>query len=299
MGYNVFAVTPSTNSDDKCDATGAFLPGAQRFANAFGGSFKSFDNVGAQVKKNFLQTIQDGPGGLDIFAYFGHGYKTQLGSAKIYTDKDREELAEVLASKMNHGGIVILYACWAGFPGGFSTKLQEKMGKSIWIYGHTTLGHSFANPNVSEVQQDRSPKFRVLFETSELTAAWAESLRYTDMWVRFPVMWDEYIERELNGIRLLGKWKVPSGDTYVFEWSKGTGKYDSLDSINKNPSGAVQNDTSKQKGTWVIDGDLEIRWDGGAREAWSMPLKPLAQPIRGVTGFAKRLTHTLPGKSQI
>jgi len=299
MPYNVFAVTPSTNSDDKCDATGAFLPGAQRFANAFGGSFKSFNNIGAQVKKNFLQTIQDGPGGLDIFAYFGHGYKTQLGSAKIYTDKDMEALAEVLASKMNHGGILILYACWAGFPGGFSTKLQEKIGKSVWIYGHTTLGHSFANPNVSEVQQDRSPKFRVLFEGSDLMAAWAESLRYTDMWVRFPVMWDEYIERELNGIRLLGKWKVPSGDTYVFEWSKANGKYDSLDSINKNPNGTVRNDTSKQKGTWVIDRDLEIRWDGGGREAWSMPLKPLAQPISGVSGFAKRLTHTLPGKSQI
>jgi hypothetical protein len=299
MAYNVFAVTPATNSDDKKDATGAFLPGAQRFANAFGGSFRSFNNVGAQVKKTFLQTLEDGPGGLDIFAYFGHGYKTQLGSAKIYTDKDMDQLADVLKTKMNLGGIIVLYACWAGFPGGFSTKLQEKIGRSVWIYGHTTLGHSYANPNVSEVQQDRNPRFRLLFDGSPLTAAWAEALRYTDMWIRFPVMWDEYIERELNAIRLLGKWKVQGGKTYVFEWSKTNGKYIGLDSINANPSGAERDDASKEKGSWVIDRRLEIRWDGGAREEWAMPLDPLAQQVIGVSGFATRLTHTLPGKSQI
>ena len=81
MAYQVFAVTPATNSDDKCDATGAFIPGAQRFAHAYNGSFRAFDNVGSLVKKNFLKTIEDGPGSLDMFAYFGHGYKTQLGSA--------------------------------------------------------------------------------------------------------------------------------------------------------------------------------------------------------------------------
>ena len=36
MGYNVFAVTPATNGDDRKDATGAFIPGAQRLARAYG-----------------------------------------------------------------------------------------------------------------------------------------------------------------------------------------------------------------------------------------------------------------------
>lgn len=169
MAYQVFAVTPATNSDDKCDATGAFLPGAQRFANAYNGAFKSFNNVGSQVKKNFLQTIKDGPGSLDIFAYFGHGYKTQLGSAKIYTDQDLEDFAAVLKEKLKPSATVVLYACWAGIEGGFSTKLQEKIGPGVWVYGHTTLGHSYANPDVSEVQQSRSPRFRRLFAGSPIS----------------------------------------------------------------------------------------------------------------------------------
>ncbi|MCV5090627.1 hypothetical protein OFC13_28775, partial [Escherichia coli] len=85
MAYQVFAVTPATNSDDKCDATGAFIPGAQKFAAAYNGSYKTFNNMAANAKKEFLQTIEDGPGSLDMFAYFGHGYTSQLGSAKIYT----------------------------------------------------------------------------------------------------------------------------------------------------------------------------------------------------------------------
>lgn len=299
MSYQVFAVTPSTNSDDKCDATGAFLPGAKRFADAFGGSFRSFNNLGSNAKKDFLQTVSDGPGSLDVFAYFGHGWKTQLGSAKIHTEKDMDALVEALKPKLKTDATVVLYACWAGFPGGFSTKLQEKLGPGMWVYGHTTLGHSFANPNVSEVQGVRNPKFRELFKTSDLMAAWAESLRYTDMWLRFPIMWDTYIERELNAIRLLGIWKIPGGATYVFEWAKKNGKYDSLDSINQNPSGTVKDDANRRKGSWTIGEQLVISWETGERENWPTPIRPLAQPITGVNGFSARTKHTLAGKSQI
>lgn len=298
MSYTVFAVTPTSNSDNKCDATGAFIPGAQRFANAFGGSYRSFDNSGTDVKKNFLNTIDDGPGSLDVFAYFGHGWKSQLGSAHIYTEADMTELAEVLKKKMKPDGVVVLYACWAGFEGGFSTKLLEKMGSGIWIYGHTSLGHSFANPEVSEVQQVRSPRYRRLFQGSDLFAAWAESLRHTDMWLRFPIMWDTYIERELNAIRLLGKWKLPNSKNYAFEWSKANGKYDTLDSINQNPKGSVKDDGGR-KGTWTLSEKLEIAWDTHEFETWPSPIRPLAQPVNGAVGYAKRLSHTVAGKSQI
>ena len=297
MAYNVFAVTPATNSDDRKDATGAFIPGAQRLAKAYRGGFRSFDNLGSNAKRNFLQTIKDGPGSLDLFAYFGHGWKTQLGSAKIYDDGDMEQLAEVLREKLNPGGIVVLYACWAGIAGGFSTKLQEKIGRDCWIYGHTSLGHSFANPDVSEVQQSRSPSWRQLF-TGELRAAWSEALHNTDMWLRFPFMWDEYIEKELNAIRLLGSWRVPSGNTYVFTWSKQNSTYDSIESMNKDPEGAVTNEAGRQKGTWTIGSSLDITWDSGESESWTMPIKPTAQQIHGANGFATRLKHTLAGKGQ-
>jgi hypothetical protein len=296
MGYNVFALTPATNSDDKCDATGAFIPGAQRIAKAYGGAYKTFNNVGSDTKRQFLQAIKDGPGGLDMFAYFGHGWKTQLGSAKIY-ERDVDALADVLREKLKPSSVVVLYACYAGTAGGFSTTLQEKIGRDTWIYGHHSLGHSFANPDVTEVQQSRSPTWRELFK-GELRAAWSEALHYTDMWLRFPFMWDMYIERELNAIRLLGHWTIPGGAKYVFTWSKQNGTYDSLESMNKNPEGSVKDESNKRSGTWTIAESLVISWDTGEVETWTMPLKPNAQSIEGVYGFAVRQKHTLAGKGQ-
>lgn len=296
MAYSVFAVTPAQNSDDRKDATGAFIPGAQRIAKAYGGSYRTFDNLGSNVKKKFLDTISDGPGSLDMFCYFGHGWKNQLGSAKIFSDKDMDDLADVLRSKVRPGGVIVLYACWAGINGGFSTMLQKKIGWDTWVYGHTTLGHSFANPDVSEVQQNRNPGFRELFR-GDLRAAWSEALHYTDMWLRFPLMWDEYITRELNAIRLLGSWSVPGGKKYVFEWDKQNGFYDSIDAMNKNPVGRVK-DAGGATGTWTIDQTLDITWESGDTESWTMPLNPAAQEIIGTFGFANRLKHTLPGKQQ-
>jgi hypothetical protein len=148
------------------------------------------------------------------------------------------------------------------------------------------------------VQPARSPTFTELFK-GDLRAAWAESLLYTDMWLRFPIMWNTYIERELNAIRLLGKWSVPGAKTYVFEWSRENGTYDSLDSLNKNPEGTVKDEAGRGRGSWTIGESLEISWDSGDCETWSMPLQPIAQPIVGVSGFAKRLGHTQPGRSQI
>jgi hypothetical protein len=301
MSYNVFAVTPANNSDHKNDATGAFIPGAKRFAAAYGGAYKTFDNsVGNRTKKNFLKTIQDGPSSLDMFAYFGHGYHhpPQLGSAHIYTRADIEEMADALREKLVPGGIVVLYACLAGSPTGLSTILQDKIGRDCWIYGHTSVGHSFANPDVSEVQQSRSPTYRDLFR-GELRAAWSEALHYTDMWLRFPVMWDEYITRELYAIRLLGTWAVPGGDQYVFEWAKANGAYASLDDLNQDPVGTVrEGKTGRRRGTWSIGHAIKIAWDDGGSETWSLPVVPMAQTILGVSGVAKRLKHTLPGKGQ-
>lgn len=309
MAYNAFAITPANDKVDKNDASGAFIPGAQRFANAFKGSFRKFNNLPGESKKNFLKTIKDeAPGGLDLFAYFGHGWNTQLGSAGINTDADIDQLAGILKDKLNTGAIIILYACYAGIENGFSTKLQKKLGKSIWIYGHATLGHSFANPDVTEVQENRAPSFRRVYPFSHpLRGPWDEALHYTDMWLRFPVMWDEYIDRELYAIRLLGTWKVNAGGknkTYVFKWSKTNGIYTDLDSINKNPTGTVSEKISGggvgDEGTWEIDTRVRISWKSGITETWNLPLNVMAQTgsVGTITVTAKRETHTLAGKSQ-
>jgi hypothetical protein len=298
MAYQVFAVTPATNSDDKCDATGAFIPGAQKFAAAYNGSYKTFNNMAANAKKEFLQTIEDGPGSLDMFAYFGHGYTSQLGSAKIYTDKDINDLAEILKKKLKNDATVVLYACLAGAERGFSSQLQEKLKPNIWVYGHTTVGHSFTNPDVSEVQGVRSPRYRKLFADSELRGAWQEALAYTDMWLRFPIMWDEYIIRELNAIRLLGKWKVSGNKIYIFEWNKQNGKYGQLSDLNMKPDGTIRDETGRRSGTWKVDEVVRIFWDTGETENWALPVKPNLQPILGGTSTATRLSHTKPGKAQ-
>ena len=81
-----------------------------------------------------------------MFAYFGHGWTTQLGSAKIYAEKDIDDLAEILQGKLNQDATVVLYACCAGSSGGFSTKLQEKIGCGVWVYGHTCQGTFFRQP---------------------------------------------------------------------------------------------------------------------------------------------------------
>ena len=98
MSYKAFAVAAGENTH-QCDAGGAFIPGAQKFAHAFSdGSYKTFNNL-SNAKRNFLDAIEQGPSGLDLFAYFGHGYKTQLGSASIYTEKDIDEFARILRPK--------------------------------------------------------------------------------------------------------------------------------------------------------------------------------------------------------
>ncbi len=234
-----------------------------------------------------------------MFAYFGPGWTTQLGSAKIYTEQDIDDLAGVLQGKLNQDAAVVLYACYAGSPGGFSTKLQAKIGCGVWVYGHTTKGHSFANPDVSEVQQSRSPKFTELFKGTPLRAAWAESLLYTDMWLRFPIMWNMYIERELNAIRLLGRWSVPGSKTYVFDWARANGTYDSLESLNKDPEGTVKDEAGRRNGSWTIADLANNVGPPATPRRWPMPLQPIAQPITGMSGFANGSSTQWRGKSQI
>lgn len=302
MSYKAFAVTPANNSKNN-DASGAFIPGAQHFAKAFKGTFKTFNNVHGQSKKNFLAEIDAAPGPLDLFAYFGHGWNTQLHTAEIYTESDINELAEALKAKLKPNSIAIFYACLAGIENGFTLKLQQKLGADVWIYGHTSVGHSFANPDVSEAQRARNPGYRRLYPYgTDLRGPWAEALLYTDMWLRFPIMWDVYIERELYAIRLLGTWKVTIGgkaQTYTFKWSKTDGTFDDLDSINQNPSGTVSA-TGGGAGTWTIDEQVQISWNSGAKETWNLPLKVAAQTgsIDGIPLTATRLTHTKPGKAQ-
>jgi hypothetical protein len=312
MTFKVYAVAAGQNSNNQftgvmdTDSSGAFVPGAQRFAAAYKGTYKTFDNS-KNSNRNFLQAVNAAPDNLDVFAYFGHGCKTQLGSASINNDADIENFAKVLRTKLKPSSTVVLYACWAGYEAGFSTMLQRKLGTQVWVYGHRSLGHSFANPDVTEVQKERNPEFKVLdFRSADpmkdLYDPWCVALMYTDMWLRFPLMWNEFINRELFAIRLLGTWRIGSSNTtYLFEWSRKPGTYDDLGSLNVNPSGTVSvvGDRNR-KGSWTINEALRIEWQSGDKETWPLPLisKGTRAKISGIEVNVVRLKRNNPGKIQ-
>jgi hypothetical protein len=304
MGYNVHAVAAGTDTKQS-DARGAFIPGAQKFANALGGSYRTFDNS-KNARRNFLDKVNEGQNGLDVFAYFGHGWKTQLGSADIFTDEHLTEFADVLRPKMKPNAAVVLYACWSGIENGFTKLLQEKLGSGIWVYGHTTAGHSFMNPDVSEMQPSYSPNYSLYYPIGhDLRAAWADALKYSDMWIRFPIMWQDFITLELYAVRLLGQWRVGQGNSspvYEFKWERNNRSFESLSDINAYPAGTVKTlGASTRMGLWTIqDQGVVVNWNDGATELWPLPLRSQGTQVNigNQVISATRIKRNLPGKLQ-
>jgi len=217
-----FAVTPHTNSGGRNDATGPFHPGAQKFSRAYNCAWRQFDNVGSGVRKRFLDEIDNHcAGSLDFFAYFGHGIPQGLASADCY-GKHLDELCEILRPKMREPFIVALYACSCGVLNGYIGKLRDALRGDVYVYGHLSPGHSYMNPQVSEEASSNSPTFRLLYPNGDdLCAIWSDALHYSDLWLRFPLMEDYQVDRELNGRRLMGKWEVTglgAPRAYEFDW---------------------------------------------------------------------------------
>src|SRR5581483_6479092 len=269
---------------------------------------RSFDNTGsnATVRKRFLDTIDTHcPAGISLFAYFGHGIPQGLASAHLYGDH-LDDLVKVLAPKISYPFIAMLYACSSGAAGGFTGKLREKLGGgAVWVYGHTSVGHSFMNPDVSEEATGSSPSYRMLYPVgADLRAAWAEALKYTDLWLRFPMMGDESIAAEVNARRLLGTWEVTGGGAarrYEFDTKFTAWNQDSGDSLSASPTGTVKAGDPRARagaadtGTWTITDRVTVTWASGLTETWPLPLRVIGQQVTSGTDTltAKRLSHAL------
>jgi hypothetical protein len=307
MSYSAFAIAPSQNVGTQHDANGAFHPGAQKFAGAYNCAWRKFDNTGSQktVRKNFYDTIdQFCPAGLDLFAYFGHGIPHGLPSAQVY-ESDLDDFVAVLLPKLRKPAVVMLYACSSGAANGFGSKLREKLGSDVWVYGHTSVGHSFMNPDVSEDTGDNSPSYRLIYPGgSDLRAAWNEALHYTDLWIRYPLLYDRAIAAEVNARRLLGAWEVTGAgsvrlydfDTPGTPWSQSSGV-----DIDAAPTGTVKVMDPKKRttvidqGTWTVTDRVAVKWASGAAESWPLPLRAIGQSVTaGPTMLtAKRINHTM------
>lgn len=264
MSITAFAIAAGQNTGDKHDATGAFIPGASKFGKAFNCPWRSFDNTGTNtvVRKRFLDTIETQcPGGTNYFAYFGHGYTKGLGSAHLSNDQ-LDDLVKVLTPKISKPLVVALFACSCGVAQGFSGKLREKLGSEVWVYGHTSVGHSFLNPDVSEEASCNSPSYRLFYPYgTELRGPWAEAIKYTDLWLRFPLLEDATLNAEVNSRRLLGTWEITgSGATqhYEFDTSYNVWTMDSGRAIDEPPAGTVKAfdpkkpKTAVDQGTWPL-----------------------------------------------
>ncbi|QEL26080.1 hypothetical protein FQV39_28345 [Bosea sp. F3-2] len=297
---NAWAITTRDNKRGEKDCDIVFKPAAVRVRDAYKAGYSEFGN-GLSYPENrddFLKKIDMMAGGLDLFAYFGHGFNTQLGG-HILTKDDIGKLADALKPKMKPGSSIVFYSCLAGSAGGLTTMLLDRIGLGVWIYGHTTSEHSFKNPSVSEVHNGDGPKFKMLntlFGPS-LQAAWAESLARTDLWLRFPLMQHADIIKELNAIRLVGTWSVPGGGKYIFEWPIKNGTYATDESLCVNPNGTVR-DASGKTGTWEMDDELVLSWGGASKEFWVMPINPDGQRMKSAAGVAKRIARGKYGSVQ-
>jgi hypothetical protein len=296
---NAWAITTRDNKKDEKDCDIVFKPAAARLRDAYTGGYSEFSNglPYPQNRNDLLKKISMMAGGLDLFAYFGHGFNTQLGG-HILTPDDINKMADALKPKLKPGASVVFYSCLAGSPGGLTTSVNDRIGQGVWVYGHTTAAHSFKNPDVSEVHNGDGPKFRLFANLlgSSLRAAWIESLALTDLWLRFPLMQHADIIREVNAVRLVGTWSVPGGGKYVFDWPIKNGTYDTEASLCVNPNGTVK-DAAGRMGRWEIDDDLVLTW-GDREEVWPMPIAPEGQRIKNAVGVAKRIARGKFGKIQ-
>ena len=165
--------------------------------------------------------------------------------------------------------------------GGYTGLLRDKLGESAYIYGHTTAGHAFVNPDVSEEATSRTPSFRLMYPSgSDLRREWAEGLEYSDLWLRFPLMSDDQIESELYARRLMGTWEVrfDGGSVwhYQFDMSSTTWQLEPGRPYFASPRGTVvakkQGGSGEEKGEWYVTNAVVMKWNGGDSETWPLPL---------------------------
>ena len=206
-------VTPHFNSNVATgttfyhDATGAFIPYAQRFCQVHGvGGPVYLDNSDRwqhSRASNLFDAIEQAPCGIECFAYFGHGVPNGLPTANIYVS-DVPRLADLLRRKAAPGLRVVLYACLAATPGGFAQRLAEALGGAAKVYGHTSTAHAARNPDVTVYPDGVA----IVPAGSPLRHFWAQALTNSTLWAEFPFMTIEEVHERPNnaatGVSLYG-----------------------------------------------------------------------------------------------
>lgn len=197
---------PSPANPNGRDATGAFHVGLstwRRKYEATGGTVVTclFDNrqSNARRRDEILTALQRGSGGapFDAFVYFGHGIPTGLPSAGFYMD-DAAGLAEAISRYCSVEVKVVLYACWAGAPGGFAWRIGDELKRlrnaGFSAYSHALDGHAFTNPTVRRFPSNLGQTGITVAPAGKI-AQWIRAMRdpRRELWAEFPFMTDEEI----------------------------------------------------------------------------------------------------------
>jgi hypothetical protein len=188
------------------DATGAFLPGARRFAAKYGLPAPVLLDETTHHRKDarasFLTGLQRSSG-LEVIAYFGHGVEPSahqraegLASAGIW-GSDLPRFASLIRQAAAPACRVIFYACSVGTPGGFAEKLARMLPNTIKVYGHSIAGHACTNPFVTRypyMPEDTQPF--VVPVHSPLWSRWHHAMKaeHSDFWLRMPFMTRAQVE---------------------------------------------------------------------------------------------------------
>lgn len=147
------AIHATKNEPPKRDATGAFVPEAREFAKFWACHREGFDNFLPKTERaKSVEAILDRYRGLEMIAFFGHGFRTGLQSGHGMSNVG--SLAKAIARATGPRVYVVLYACsTAGVisveRGGFADALRDeltKLGKTGHVDGHTTAAHTVWNP---------------------------------------------------------------------------------------------------------------------------------------------------------
>ncbi len=198
-----FVFCPQFNSASHAghDATGAFQPGAGLYRRHYEGLGKQvvsyrFDNTApdANRRRAILDAFQRGAGSqrYDAFVYFGHGSSHAMRSAG-FNLAAIDDLARALRIYAKPSAKIVLYACSCAASGGFAYQLARALSgwahTGLTVIGHTTIAHSYRNPQVRRFPSSRGEAGEAVAPDGKY-AAWAAALHDRDslFWAEFPFM---------------------------------------------------------------------------------------------------------------
>lgn len=221
---NIIAFHPTTNTNGKNDAGGAFIPEATHFMS-FHKQLRlnriPIDNTKtmSEMQTEVIRAIRSCHD-LDAVAFFCHGFKSgiQLG----FRNGDVQYLAHVLSETfgINSPGIVTLYACDAardadqdreddlqefGGDGGFADLLRDALCKEGKLHcrvdAHASAAHTTMNPDVRRFEGGGSlgavGGSYIMPRGTPLWSKWVAALK-TDFRYEFPYLTTQEIHQRLG-----------------------------------------------------------------------------------------------------